>query len=422
MAIMIPSVISPEVKSSAERKIFEWFQNAPGTDKWIVLHSLGITTHNKVIYGETDFLVLAPQLGIFALEVKGGRVKRENGIWYFTNRYGSESSYADELFNSYHYPARYKNQLRKGDIFIYYQGNRYDKSQRYYFGVGSVGEIQTTDGENYYAKLLDCQQFGRKVPIYLPDGGYIEQLGFETVRKSLNPPWQSSIRPLSQEAYDYILKAAGIQLSSEPVHQDSIDVLKDKLKLAVRDFYVEGNSSAIHRIESIASAIGRATSTSGKENEHPRSSRYSPTVGQVEKLSRLLDYCKTMRMSYSYKPILILALLHYGDQDGCISIENAAVYFREYYSNRKAQGLAIEKKQCIYLRDDVTDAQIIANLLSNPVKALISVSNCRETKRSPQHCGRDRRGQETGRLHGGERLSGELVYRPPCFPCRRWDL
>lgn len=145
----------------------------------------------------------------------------------------------------------------------------------------------------------------------------------------------------------------------------------DKLKLAVRDFYVEGNSSAIHRIESIASAIGRATSTSGKENEHNRSSRYSPTVSQVEKLSRLLDYCKTMRMSYSYKPILILTLLHYGDQDGCISIENAAVYFREYYSNRKAQGLAIEKKQCIYLRDDVTDAQIIANLLSNPVKALI---------------------------------------------------
>lgn len=88
MAIMIPSVISPEVKSSAERKIFEWFQNAPGTDKWIVLHSLGIATHNKVIYGETDFLVLAPKMGVFALEVKGGRVRRENGIWYFTNRYG----------------------------------------------------------------------------------------------------------------------------------------------------------------------------------------------------------------------------------------------------------------------------------------------------------------------------------------------
>ena len=92
MAIMIPSVISPEVKSDAERKIFSWFQNAPGTDKWVVLHSLGIATHNKVIYGETDFLVIAPKLGIFALEVKGGRVRRENGIWYFTNRYGATNS------------------------------------------------------------------------------------------------------------------------------------------------------------------------------------------------------------------------------------------------------------------------------------------------------------------------------------------
>lgn len=92
MALMIPSVISPEVKSSAERKIFGWFQTAPGTDKWIVLHSLGITTHRKVIYGETDFLVLAPGLGVFALEVKGGRVGRENGVWYFTNRYGETNS------------------------------------------------------------------------------------------------------------------------------------------------------------------------------------------------------------------------------------------------------------------------------------------------------------------------------------------
>ena len=75
MAIMIPSVISPEVKSNAERRIFEWFKAAPGTDNWIVLHSLGIATHNRVIYGETDFLVLAPNLGIFALEVKGGRVR-----------------------------------------------------------------------------------------------------------------------------------------------------------------------------------------------------------------------------------------------------------------------------------------------------------------------------------------------------------
>ena len=88
MSIMLPSVISPEVKSSAERRVFDWFRDAPGTDDWIVLHSLGIATHNKVIYGETDFFILVPNKGIFALEVKGGRVRRENGIWYFTNKHG----------------------------------------------------------------------------------------------------------------------------------------------------------------------------------------------------------------------------------------------------------------------------------------------------------------------------------------------
>lgn len=283
----------------------------------------------------------------------------------------SESSYADELFNLYHYPAKYKNQLNKGDVFIYYQGNRYDKSQRYYFGVGTVGEIFTADGENYYARLLDCQQFEKKVPIYLPDGGYIEQLGYESVRKSINPPWQSSVRPLSQKAYDYILNAAGIRVAPEPPSDDSVDVLKDKLKIAVREFYVEGDSSAIHRIESIAAAISRASLVLEKEEQTEQATRYSPSESSAERLSHFLDYCKTMKMSYSYKPVLILALLHCGDRRGRIPIENAATYFRGYYSERKAQGLSIEKKRCIYLRDGVTDKQIVANLLANPVKALV---------------------------------------------------
>jgi hypothetical protein len=85
---MLPSYVSSDIKSSAERKVFAWFKDSPGTEDWIVLHSLGIAKHITLIYGEVDFLVLAPGLGIFVLEVKGGRVKRENGIWYFTDKYG----------------------------------------------------------------------------------------------------------------------------------------------------------------------------------------------------------------------------------------------------------------------------------------------------------------------------------------------
>ena len=92
MAIMIPSQISPEIKSNAERYIYRWFEQAPGTDDWIVLHSLGISNHNCVIHGEVDFFVLVPDLGIFAIEVKGGRVKREKGIWFFTDKYDHTDS------------------------------------------------------------------------------------------------------------------------------------------------------------------------------------------------------------------------------------------------------------------------------------------------------------------------------------------
>ena len=87
MAKMIPSVVSPEIKSNAEKKIFEWFRDDPDTEGWVVIHSLGISNHKTVLYGELDFFVLAPKLGIFALEVKGGRVSRSDGMWSFTNKY-----------------------------------------------------------------------------------------------------------------------------------------------------------------------------------------------------------------------------------------------------------------------------------------------------------------------------------------------
>ena len=280
----------------------------------------------------------------------------------------TESSYADELFNSYHYPAKYRNLLHKGDVFIYYQGNRYDKSQRYYFGVGTVGEILTTDGENYYAKLLDCQQFEKKVPIYLPDGGYIEQLGFDSVRKSVNPPWQSSIRPLSQEAFDYILNAAGVQSAPETTAADSVDDLKEQLKQSVRDFFVMKDISAIHRIESISAAIGRAVSVDDKRASDK--TLYEPATSAQDRLDDLMGYCRTMKMSYSYKPVLILALLHAGSKDGTLSINKAAQYFRTYYNDRRVNGLPAEKKKCIYQRADITDQQIEGNILANPVKAL----------------------------------------------------
>ncbi len=88
MAKMIPSYISSEVTSIGERQIFDYLETDPATEDWIVLHSLNLSKHAKRLYGEIDFVVMAPGLGIFCLEIKSGGVIREVGVWKYINRFG----------------------------------------------------------------------------------------------------------------------------------------------------------------------------------------------------------------------------------------------------------------------------------------------------------------------------------------------
>ena len=155
----------------------------------------------------------------------------------------TESTYADEVFSSYHYPSRYKNQIHEGDTFVYYQGNRYVKEQRYYFGTGTVGKIETVDGENYYATLLNVMRFEKSVPIHLPEGEYVEQLGFETIRKSPSPPWQSSVRPLSKNAYEFILSHAGKLIPAQKIKP--VKALEEDLKQSIRSYFLDRDNTAI---------------------------------------------------------------------------------------------------------------------------------------------------------------------------------
>ena len=91
MSRMIPPFYNENIKSNAEKRIFGLLKNAPDTKDWICLHSLGLARHESQIYGEIDFVVLAPEEGIFCLEVKGGNVGRREGMWAFTNRYGEQT-------------------------------------------------------------------------------------------------------------------------------------------------------------------------------------------------------------------------------------------------------------------------------------------------------------------------------------------
>ena len=92
MSKMIPSRIDESTLSSAERLVFGLLQNDPDTSDWTVLHSLGLARRENAPYGEIDFVVIIPGEGIVCMEVKGGGVSCENGVWLTRNRRGCTAS------------------------------------------------------------------------------------------------------------------------------------------------------------------------------------------------------------------------------------------------------------------------------------------------------------------------------------------
>ena len=82
---MVPS--SPyETGSQAEKRIFERLRSALD-DRYVAYHSLRPTRHPHKRFPEIDFVICCPE-GLYVLEVKGGGVACEGGVWRYEDRYG----------------------------------------------------------------------------------------------------------------------------------------------------------------------------------------------------------------------------------------------------------------------------------------------------------------------------------------------
>ena len=91
MAKMFPKVFPEDSISTGEKKVFEYLKDNAPSD-WVVLHSFRLPRHHTVVFGEADFVVIAPKLGIFILEIKSGGVGFDGSEWVFINR-NHEKSY-----------------------------------------------------------------------------------------------------------------------------------------------------------------------------------------------------------------------------------------------------------------------------------------------------------------------------------------
>ncbi|MCI6959946.1 MAG: DEAD/DEAH box helicase [Oscillospiraceae bacterium] len=93
-----------------------------------------------------------------------------------------------------------------------------------------------------------------------------------------------------------------------------------------------------------------------------------------------LDMIRQMDMSYSYKPVLIKAILLYADDKGRIKLEDIVSYFRSYYEGRRASELVVEKKNSIFAKGGYTDKEAERNILANPFKRFEDMQMLRHTK------------------------------------------
>lgn len=93
-----------------------------------------------------------------------------------------------------------------------------------------------------------------------------------------------------------------------------------------------------------------------------------------------MDMILQMDMSYSYKPVLIKAVLLYADEKGRVKLDDIVAYFHSYYEGRRAAGLPVEKQNSIFAKGGYTDKDAARNILANPFKRFEDMQMLRHTK------------------------------------------
>ena len=103
-------------------------------------------------------------------------------------------------------------------------------------------------------------------------------------------------------------------------------------------------------------------------------------IDDSNRKAMFMDMVRRMDMSYSYKPVLMLAVLACADGKARMKLSDLVQFFRSFYADRRSQGLVVEKPNSLYCRADVADKEIERNILANPFKRFEDMQMMRHTK------------------------------------------
>ena len=94
------------------------------------------------------------------------------------------------------------------------------------------------------------------------------------------------------------------------------------------------------------------------------------TSEHSEESGILINYCSAMRLQYSYKPLLILAMLETATTNGSSSLSELTHYFITYYSDRSKRGLVAEKEDSLFAKKEILFLEAKQNILNNAARVL----------------------------------------------------
>ena len=182
MIRFIPEVITAE--SPGERKVFDWFKKDLACSDFIVFHSFFVSKHLKRFSGEFDFIVIAPNKGIFLLEVKHGEIWRTDNEWFVRKGDGTISQLKKSPFEQLHDTMfSFQDWIKKALLDIRVQnrlGTKCSLLENLEFGYGVM--FTSAENFNHIDPGWESWQIFLKADFQRPISHYIQRLekGFDT--------------------------------------------------------------------------------------------------------------------------------------------------------------------------------------------------------------------------------------------------
>jgi superfamily II DNA or RNA helicase len=87
-----------------------------------------------------------------------------------------------------------------------------------------------------------------------------------------------------------------------------------------------------------------------------------------------------MDMAYSYKPVLLKAMLSHTNEKGKVKVQHMVKYMINFYDQRRTDGLPVEKKNSIYCKPEFTEKEVEKNIFANPFNQFEEMGFVKRTK------------------------------------------